>query len=90
MEFQFLFNQTLGTGTNRPHSYFSCQVYKNNQSGSVDVVALSMIVLLAMFAFVIDTGFLFVREKNKYYNGVKATTMAGVVTLCDDDPEGVA
>ncbi len=58
-------------------------IYKNifrfnhSQSGSVAVVvALSMIVLLTMFAFVIDTGYLY-GEKNKYQNGVEAAAMAG-------------
>ena len=47
-------------------------IYKNifrfnhSQSGSVAiVVALSMIVLLTMFAFVIDTGYLY-GQKNKF------------------------
>jgi hypothetical protein len=71
-------------------SAFSCQLYNNNQSGSVAVVvALSMIVLLTMFAFVIDAGYLY-GEKNKYQNGVEAAAMAGAVSLCDGDPEGVA
>ena len=71
-------------------------IYKNifkfdhSQSGSVAVVvALSMIVLLTMFAFVIDAGYLY-GEKNKFQNGVEAAAMAGAVSLCDGDPEGVA
>ena len=60
-----------------------------SQSGSVAiVVALSMIVLLTMFAFVIDAGYLY-GEKNQYQNGVEAAAMAGAVSLCNDDPEGV-
>jgi len=40
--------------------------FDHSQSGSVAVVvALSMIVLLTMFAFVIDTGYLY-GEKNKF------------------------
>ena len=64
--------------------------FDHSQSGSVAVVvALSMIVLLAMFAFVIDTGYLY-GEKNQYQNGVEAAAMAGAVSLCDGDPAGVA
>ena len=71
-------------------SGFSCQVYKNNQSGSVAIiVALAMIVLLTITAFVIDTGYLY-GAKNKYQNGVEAAAMAGAVSLCDGDPAGVA
>jgi len=71
-------------------------IYKNifqfnhSQAGSVAiVVALSMIVLLTIFAFVIDAGYLY-GEKNKFQNGVEAAAMAGAVSLCDVDPEGVA
>ncbi len=61
----------------------------HSQSGSVViVVALSMMVLLIMAAFVIDTGYLY-GEKNKFQNGVEAAAMAGAVSLCDEDPEGV-
>jgi hypothetical protein len=71
-------------------SGFSCQVYKNNQAGNVAVVvALAMVVLLTMFAFVIDAGYLY-GARNKYQNGVEAAAMAGAVSLCDGDPEGVA
>ena len=71
-------------------SGFSCQIYKNNQSGSVAIiVALSMVVLITMFAFVIDAGYLY-GQKNQYQNGVEAAAMAGAVSLCDADPEGVA
>ncbi len=48
-----------------------------------------MIVLLTMFAFVIDTGYLY-GEKNQFQNGVEAAAMAGAVSLCDGDPLGVA
>ncbi len=69
---------------------FRLLLYPKSQAGSVAiVVALSMIVLLAMFAFVIDTGYLY-GEKNKYQNGVEAAAMAGAVSLCDGDPAGVA
>ena len=61
-----------------------------SQSGSmIIVVALSMVVLLTVTAFVIDTGYLY-GEKNKFQNGVEAAAMAGAVSLCGGDPEGVA
>ncbi len=60
-----------------------------SQSGGVAVVvALSMILLITMFAFVIDTGYLY-GEKNKYQNGVEAAAMAGAVSLCDGDSDWV-
>ena len=69
---------------------FRLLLHPKSQSGSVAiVVALAMIVLLTMFAFVIDTGYLY-GEKNKYQNGVEAAAMTGAVSLYDDDPEGVA
>ena len=62
----------------------------NSESGNIAIVAaLSMAVLLTMAAFVIDAGYLY-GEKNKYQNGVEAAAMAGAVSLCDADPEGVA
>ena len=61
-----------------------------SQRGSVAVVvAFSMIALLMMFAFVLNTGYLY-GEKNKYQNGVEAAAMAGAVSLCDLDPVAVA
>jgi hypothetical protein len=72
---------------------FGLPLHPKSQAGSVAVVvALSMIVLLAMFAFVIDAGYLY-GQKNKFQNGVEAAAMAGAVSLCDGDPdwvEGVA
>ena len=56
---------------------FRLLLHPKSQAGSVAVVvALSMIVLLAMFAFVIGTGYLY-GKKNKYQNGVEAAAMAG-------------
>ena len=71
-------------------------IYKNifkfdhPQAGSVAlIVALSMIVVLTIFAFVIDTGYLY-GGKKQYQNGVEEAAMAGAVSLCDEDSEGVA
>ena len=61
-------------------------IYKNifkfyhSQAGSVPVVALSMIVLLTMFAFVIDAGYLY-GEKNQYQNGVECGYGRGCESL---------
>ncbi len=69
---------------------FRLLLHPKSQAGSVAlVVALAMIVLLTMLAFVIDTGYLY-GKKNKYQNGVEAAAMAGAVSLCDGDPAGVA
>ena len=35
-------------------------------------------------------GFYLYGEKNKCQNGVEAAPLAGAVSLCDGDPEGVA
>ena len=61
-----------------------------SQQGSVAVVvAFFLVGLLMMFAFVLNTGYLY-GEKNRYQNGVEAAAMAGASRLCDGDAIEVA
>ncbi len=61
-----------------------------NQRGNVAVItALCLSVLIGMFAFVLNTGYLY-GEKNRFQNAVEAAAMAGALSLCSDDPVAVA
>ena len=61
-----------------------------SQQGSVAVVvAFFLVGLLMMFAFVLNTGYLY-GEKNTYQNAAEAAAMAGAARLCDGDAIEVA
>lgn len=56
------------------------------QSGNVTVIiALCLMVLMAVLAFVINSGILYA-DKNTYQNAVDAAALAGASRLCDENP----
>lgn len=61
-----------------------------NERGSVAVVtAVSLLVLVGVLAFTLNTGYLYT-EKNRFQVAVEAAAMAGAVALCQPDPEEIA
>ncbi len=61
-----------------------------SQQGSVAVVvAFFLVGLLMMFAFVLNTGYLY-GKKNTYQNAAEAAAMAGAARLCEGDAIDVA
>ncbi len=61
-----------------------------NDRGSVAVfAALALSFFVGFLLFTVDVGYLF-GEKNRYQDAVEAAAMAGAISLCGADPEGVA
>ena len=79
--------QTFNGQKSRNLYRFTHGFFLSGQNGSFSVIAaLLLVVLVGMFAFVLNLCNLHM-SKNKCQNAVEAAAMAGAVCLSDDDPE---